>query len=191
MKASHLTLQRQGRRHAIPRSKAAGGTYFFTVNLADRSSSLLVEHVAELRQAVRTVKQRHPLDILAWVVLPEHMHAVWTLPPSEDDFSTRWMLIKSGFSRGIERRDPINASCMRKGERGIWQRRFWEHQIRDENDLARHIDYVHINPVKHGHAGMAINWPYSSIHRYIRNGLLASDWAADANLPDEAGERGA
>jgi putative transposase len=84
------------------RAKAAGGTYFFTVNLADRSSSLLVEHVTELRQAVRTVKQRHPFDILAWVVLPEHRHAVWMLPPDDDDFSTRWMLIKTGFSRSIQ-----------------------------------------------------------------------------------------
>ena len=166
------------------RSKASGGTYFFTVNLADRSSTLLVEHVAELRQAVRTVKQRHPFNILAWVVLPEHMHAVWALPFDDDDFSTRWMLIKMGFSRSIQRDESIAASRLRKGERGIWQRRFWEHQIRDENDLARHIDYVHINPVKHGHAGKASDWPYSSIHRYIRHGLLASDWAADANLPD-------
>ena len=173
------------------RAKTAGGTYFFTVNLADRSSSLLVEHVTELRQVVRTVKQRHPFDILAWVDLPEHMHAVWTLPPDDDDFSTRWMLIKTGFSRSIQRGESIAASRLRKGERGIWQRRFWEHQIRDENDLARHIDYVHINPVKHGHAAKASDWSYSSIHRYIRNGLLASDWAADANLPDKAGERGA
>jgi len=172
------------------RIKTAGGTYFFTVNLADRSSALLVEHVAELRQAVRTVKQGHSFDILAWVVLPEHMHAVWTLPPDDDDFSTRWMLIKTGFSRSIQSGESINASRLRKGERGIWQRRFWEHQIRDENDLARHIDYVHINPVKHGHAVKANDWPYSSIHRYIRSGLLAADLAADVDSPNATGERG-
>ncbi|NYE30151.1 putative transposase [Rhodanobacter sp. K2T2] len=172
------------------RAKAAGGTYFFTVNLADRSSSLLVEHVAELRQAVRTVKQRHPFEILAWVVLPEHTHAIWALPPNDEDFSTRWMLIKTGFSRSIQSGESINASRLRKGERGIWQRRFWEHQIRDENDLARHIDYVHINPVKHGHAVKANDWSYSSIHRYIRSGLLAADWAADVDSPNALGERG-
>ena len=172
------------------RIKTAGGTYFFTVNLADRSSALLVEHVAELRQAVRTVKQRHPFDILAWVVLPEHTHATWTLPPNDEDFSTRWMLIKTGFSRSIQSGESINASRLRKGERGIWQRRFWEHQIRDENDLARHIDYVHINPVKQGHAVKASDWPYSSIHRYIRSGVLAADWAADVDSPNATGERG-
>jgi putative transposase len=85
------------------RAKTAGGTYFFTVNLADRSSRLLVEHVDSLREMVRKVRLQHPFDILAWVVLPDHLHAVWTLPPSDGDFSTRWMLIKAGFSRSIER----------------------------------------------------------------------------------------
>jgi putative transposase len=171
------------------RLKAAGGTYFFTVNLANRSSSLLVEHVAELRQAVRTVKQRHPFDILAWAVLPEHMHAVWTLPPDDDEFSKRWRLIKAGFSRSVERNEAIGSSRLKKGERGIWQRRFWEHQIRDENDLARHIDYVHINPVKHGHVARASDWPFSSIHRYIREGLIGIDWACDQNADAISGER--
>jgi putative transposase len=91
------------------RIKTAGGTYFFTVNLADRSSSLLVEHIDKLQQAVRIVKQRHPFEILAWVVLPEHMHAIWTLPLGDDDFSTRWMLIKAGFSRTIQRGETLHA----------------------------------------------------------------------------------
>jgi putative transposase len=172
------------------RSKAAGGTYFFTVNLADRSSSLLVEHIDKLRQAVGIVKRRHPFDILAWVVLPDHMHAIWTLPPDDHDFSGRWMLIKSGFSRRIEAGESINASRLSKGERGIWQRRFWEHRIRDENDLNRHIDYVHINPVKHRHAAKASDWPFSSIHRYIRSGALTTDWAADVDSLNALGERG-
>jgi putative transposase len=172
------------------RSKTAGGTYFFTINLADRSSSLLVEHIDKFRQAVKVVKQRHPFDILAWVVLPDHTHAIWTLPPGDNDFSTRWMLIKAGFSRSIEAGEFINASRLSKGERGIWQRRFWEHQIRDENDLNRHIDYVHINPLKHGHARRASDWPYSSIHRYIRSGVVTIDWSADVDALKAAGGRG-
>jgi len=128
------------------RAHALGGTFFFTINLADRSSCLLVEHIDALRQTVRMVKQRHAFEIDAWVVLPDHMHAVWTLPPEDADFSTRWMLIETGFSRAIERSENVHRSRMSKGERGIWQRRFWEHQIRTEDDLANHVDYVHINP---------------------------------------------
>jgi putative transposase len=169
------------------RAHAPGGTFFFTVNLADRSSRLLVERIDALRDAVRVVKQRHPFEIAAWVVLPDHMHAVWTLPPDDADFSTRWMLIKAGFSRAIDRGESIRRSRVSKGERGIWQRRFWEHQIGNEVDLANHVDYVHINPVKHGHTACASDWPYSSIHRYIRQGHLSADWACD---PDELRSRG-
>ncbi|EIL99378.1 transposase [Rhodanobacter thiooxydans] len=171
------------------RAYATSGTYFFTVNLAGRSSHLLIERIDTLRQAVRAVKQSHPFEIVAWVVLPEHMHAVWTLPPDDADFSTRWLLIKANFSRTIERREAIRDSRLRKGERGIWQRRFWEHRIRDEDDLARHIDYVHINPVKHGHASRAADWPYSSIHRYIREGMVTADWACDPERIAGDGER--
>jgi putative transposase len=109
------------------------------------------------------------------------------LPPDDADFSTRWLLIKANFSRAIEHGEAIRGSRLRKGERGIWQRRFWEHQIRNESDLARHVDYVHINPVKHGHAAKAEEWPYSSIHRYIRKGILTTGWAFD---PDGVGTRG-
>jgi putative transposase len=172
------------------RANAAGGTYFFTVNLADRSSRLLVERIDVLRQAVRTVKHRHAFDITAWVVLPDHLHAVWTLPSGDTDFSTRWLLIKAGFSRAIAGGETICGSRRRKGERGIWQRRFWEHQIRDEDDLARHVDYVHINPVKHGHVARAGDWPYSSIHRYVREGMISADWACDPGGVEIGGERG-
>jgi putative transposase len=171
------------------RADVAGGTYFFTVNLADRSSRLLVEHIDDLRAAVKAVKQRHPFEIVAWVVLPEHMHAIWTLPEDDRDFSGRWNLIKSGFSRAIARGEAVQASRAGKRERGIWQRRFWEHWIRDEIDLQRHIDYVHINPVKHGHAQRASDWPHSSIHRHIRAGWLAADWACDADDTGIGGER--
>ncbi|RDD80085.1 REP-associated tyrosine transposase [Dyella tabacisoli] len=159
------------------RTLVAGGTYFFTVNLQDRSRDLLIQRIDTLRNAVRLVKRRHPFHIVAWVVLPDHIHAIWTLPSGDADYSTRWSLIKANFSRAVAHNEPVCASRQLKGERGIWQRRFWEHQIRDENDLARHVDYVHINPVKHGYTERAGDWPFSSIHRYIRDGLLAADWA--------------
>lgn len=171
------------RRALIP-----GGTYFFTVNLADRTSRLLVQRVDTLRNVVRDVRQRHPFEIVAWVVLPDHIHAIWKLPAGDADFPTRWALIKAGFSRCIAPVEKISPSRATKGERGIWQRRFWEHLIRDENDLGRHVDYIHINPVKHGHAAKASDWPWSSIHRYIRDGALAVDWAADPDLSRSIGE---
>ncbi len=133
------------RRNFIP-----GGCFFFTVNLADRRLRLLTEHVEALRSAFRETRQRHPFATDAVVVLPDHLHAVWTLPEGDRDFATRWRLIKSKFSRNIAVGESISASRAAKRERGIWQRRYWEHTIRDEDDLARHVDYVHINPVKHG-----------------------------------------
>ena len=171
------------------RADVAGGTYFFTVNLADRSSRLLVEHIDELRDAVKVVKQRHPFDIDAWVVLPEHMHAIWTLPAGDRDFSGRWALIKSGFSRAIAHNETISASRTGRRERGIWQRRYWEHWIRDEIDLQRHVDYVHINPVKHGHVERAADWPHSSIRQYIERGWLNEDWSCEPDAIGSVGER--
>jgi putative transposase len=168
----------------------AGGTYFFTVNLQSRSSHLLTQQIEALRHAVLSVKQRHPFHIDAWVVLPDHLHALWTLPPGDVDYSTRWALIKANFSRLIAHGEPVAASRLRKGERGIWQRRFWEHRIRDDDDFARHVDYIHINPVKHGYTLRANDWPYSSIHRYIRDGMLGVDWACAPGLEISGGERG-
>lgn len=166
-----------------------GGTYFFTVNLAERSRTLLVDHIEDLHNIVRKVKQAHPFNILAWVVLPDHLHAIWELPENDADFSTRWMLIKAGFSRGIPQGEWVSAARQRKGERGLWQRRFWEHLIANENDLQRHMDYVHINPVKHGHVARASEWAYSSIHRYIRLGWMQQDWAAGTEDEFSVGER--
>ena len=146
------------------RAKTAGGSYFFTVNLADRNRTLLIDHVDILRGVIRHVKAKHPFHIDAMVVLPDHLHSLWTLPVGDHDYPTRWMLIKAGFSRRMAATERRNLSRKTKGERGIWQRRYWEHQIRDENDFARHVDYIHYNPVKHGHVTDAIDWPYSSIH---------------------------
>ena len=158
------------------RADVPGATYFFTVNLADRSRTLLVDHVDILRTAIRAVKKRHPFHIDAMVVLPEHLHAIWTLPAGDRDFSTRWLLIKAAFSRRLPLRELRNNSRLAKAERGIWQRRFWEHLIRDERDYATHVAYIHYNPVRHGHAQQAAQWPYSSIHRFIAAGIVAPDW---------------
>jgi len=172
------------------RAQHRGGCYFFTLNLANRQSRLLIDQIDLLRTVVCNVRQRHPFNIDAMVVLPEHLHAVWTLPEGDGDYAMRWMLIKSNFSRGVPNGEVISASRKRKEERGIWQRRYWEHLIRDENDYARHLDYIHYNPVKHGHADRAVDWPYSSIHRYIRQGDLTADWACDSEHSTELlGER--
>ena len=159
------------------RYKIKGGCYFFTVNLANRRQQLLTENIDLLRQAFRKVKRKHPFTIDAIVILPEHLHCVWTLPEHDMDFSLRWRQIKSEFSRQFESSEPLSISRMSKQERGIWQRRFWEHHLRDETDFNRHIDYIHFNPVKHGHVDAVKDWPYSSFHRYVKRGILPMDWA--------------
>lgn len=172
------------------RNFIAGGSFFFTVNLAERRLQLLTEHIEELRAAFRTVRQRHSFAIDAMVVLPDHLHAVWTLPEGDADFATRWRLIKSTFSRGLPAGERISSSRVTRGERGIWQRRYWEHTIRDENDFARHVDYIHINPVKHGLVTRVQDWPFSSFHRMVKLGVYPEDWAGDAVVDDSKfGER--
>ncbi|WP_049629328.1 transposase [Cellvibrio sp. pealriver] len=143
-----------------------GGHYFFTLALPDRKSDLLVKEIDCLRAAVKTVKQNHPFEINAMVVMPDHLHCLWTLPRNDYDYSTRWALIKANFSRRIAKDELIKTTRLKKGERGIWQRRFWEHTIRDERDFYNHIEYIHYNPVKHGYVGNAQDWPYSSIHQF-------------------------
>jgi putative transposase len=159
------------------RNRVPGGTYFFTVNLLERRSHLLVEHIDALHEAVRQVRTRQPFHIDAWVVLPDHMHCVWTLPPGDVDYSGRWKAIKIRFAKAIPRTERLSAVRMRKRERerGIWQRRFWEHTIRDEHDYAAHMDYVHINPFKHGLVHQVRDWPYSSFHRLVEAGIYPSD----------------
>ncbi len=132
------------------RNRVEGGSYFFTVNLSDRGSDLLVAAIGALRSAVRAARARHPFNIDAWVVLPDHMHCLWTLPPGDDDFPVRWQTIKAMFSRSVAKTEDRRASLVRKRESGIWQRRYWERTIRDDADYAAHMDYIHFNPVKHG-----------------------------------------
>lgn len=161
------------------RSNTKGGTYFFTVNLADRSQTLLVDNYHLLKEAIKTVKQRHPFHIDAMVILPDHLHTIWTLPADDSDFSNRWRLIKSGFSRKLPKNERRSKSRQSKAERGIWQRRFWEHQIRDQQDYNQHIDYIHYNPVKHGYVLKPSGWPQSSIHKFIRKEIINNDWGVN------------
>ena len=161
------------------RNFADGGTYFFTVNLEDRRLKLLTDHVDQLRGAFRYTRTRHPFEIDAIVVLPEHLHAIWTLPESDGDYATRWRLIKSTFSRALPAGEIVSRSRAERGERGIWQRRYWEHTVRDEADFARHVDYIHFNPVKHGHVTQVKDWRHSSFHRMVRLGIYPEDWGGD------------
>jgi len=160
------------------RNFVGGGTYFFTVTLADRRSNALVEHIDALRAAVRSTRAAHPFSIDAVVILPDHFHIVMTLPIDDADFSNRLSLIKRRFTTAVVR---AGAPVARhgNGEYALWQRRFWEHTIRDERDFERHVDYIHFNPVKHGLVARVRNWPHSSFHQYVRRGVLPEDWAGD------------
>ncbi len=172
------------------RNFVAGGSYFFTVNLAERRLRFLTENIGVLRQAFRYVRRRHPFSIEAIVILPDHLHTIWTLPEGDADFPVRWQLIKAAFSRSLPGGERISASRAAKGERGIWQRRYWEHTLRDERDFARHMDYIHFNPVKHGYVPRVADWPYSSFHRMVRLGIYPEDWAGDTKEDGaEFGER--
>lgn len=171
------------------RADVASGTYFFTVNLANREGDLLTRHIDVLREVMNKVKQAHPFVIEAMVVLPEHLHAIWRLPNDDVDFPMRWSLIKAGFSRRMDKTETIRTSRLAKRERGIWQRRYWEHCIRDEKDFERHVDYIHYNPVKHGYVSRAIDWPYSTFHKYVETGLLLSDWGHNIVKVEAGGER--
>jgi putative transposase len=172
------------------RNFIAGGSFFFTVTLAERRLRLLTEHVDELRAAFRETRRRHPFTIEAMVVLPDFLHAIWTLPEGDANFATRWRLIKSAFSRSLATGEPISDSRAARSERGIWQRRYWEHTIRDENDFERHVDYIHINPLKHRLVSRVRDWPYSSFHRMVKLGIYREDWAGDiTNDSGNFGER--
>ena len=158
------------------RNYVKGGTYFFTVNLLDRNKSLLVEHIDLLRESIRFVKFQRPFYIDAWVVLPDHLHAVLTLPDDDVDYSSRWREIKKRFSKSLPKTEFLTQTRKRKNERGIWQRRFWEHTIRDDNDYWHHVNYVHFNPLKHGLVSQVADWPYSSFHRAVKQGIYTNNW---------------
>jgi len=170
------------------RNRVPGGTYFFTVNLLDRRSRLLTGRIDALREAVRQVRAVSPFHIDGYVVLPEHMHWMWTLPEGDLNFSARWRDIKKGFLKRIPAGEFCSVARERRGERGIWQRRFWEHTIRDDADYAAHLDYIHFNPVKHGLVTRAAEWELSSFRHCVARGLYPVDWGGGDNEAIDCGE---
>ena len=171
------------------RTDIKGACYFFTINLADRKSNLLIDKVFELREVINRVKKKHPFKLDALVIMPEHFHMIITLPENDNDYSKRIMLIKSGFSRTLPKSERLNPSRIKKRERGIWQRRYWELFIRDEKDYQTHVDYIHYNPVKHGYVPKASDWKYSTIHKYIELGIYDENWGAGIqNTSNKYGE---
>jgi putative transposase len=164
------------------RAKAKGALYFFTVVTFRREKILTrEENVPLLRGAMRHVMHTHSFGIEAFVLLPDHLHCIWSLPAGDADFSLRWRLIKSEFTRQCKDRSihvPLG-SRQRKQEQAVWQRRFWEHRIRDAEDFARHVEYIHYNPVRHAYAAAPVDWPFSSFHKFVRQGKYAPTWGAD------------
>lgn len=166
------------------RNRISGGTFFFTVTLRDRRSAALVENINALRQAFRITLSQRPFKIDAIVVLPDHLHTIWTLPHGDDDYPGRWRSIKGRFTHTLAATGvPLRRNA--KGDYNLWQRRYWEHTIRNEADLSRHVDYIHFNPVKHGWAERVQDWPHSSFHRFVRAGLYPADWAGGGLEYDE------
>ncbi len=157
--------------------------WFFTVNLEERKNNqLLIDKIDELRNVFRYVKQRKPFHIDAIVIMPDHLHCIWTLPPDDGDFSVRWNMLKGRFSRSIDHGERISKSRQKRRERGIWQRRLWAHLIEDQDDYNRHVDYIHWNPVKHGHVKNVIDWQYSSFHRFVKQGVYEENWGKSEAL---------
>ena len=161
------------------RNRVAGGTYFFTVNLLDRKKTLLVDHVNELRHAIYKTRKHKPFHIDGWVILPEHMHCIWTLPEGDDDYSGRWRAIKKVFSKSLPKTEYRSKIKEKRNERGIWQHRFWEHTIRDELDYQTHMDYLHFNPVKHGLVKNVHEWEYSTFHHLVKKGTYPANWSGE------------
>lgn len=170
------------------RNRVAGGTYFFTAATAGRTNGPLIEHIADLRESFRIVRTQHPFVIEAIVILPDHLHAIWTLPQGDADYATRWKKIKAEFSKRLPMGAQRSTSQIAKGERGIWQRRYWEHTVRDDEDFWTHCDYIHFNPVKHGHARFAHEWPHSTFRKYVDQGIYPLNWGGGVEIDHDFGE---
>lgn len=169
------------------RAMVTGGTYFFTVVTYRRQLFLCDAHVRDaLRKGIRSTRKTHPFAIDAWVLLPDHLHCIWTLPADDANFSVRWAMIKRAVTKQcggrLHREKWMTPSKIKRQESTIWQRRFWEHVIRNEKDMTKHIDYIHYNPVKHGLVKTPGDWEYSSFHRYLRRGKYPVDWAAGKTI---------
>ncbi len=169
------------------RTNQAGGTYFFTVVTYQRREILCNGNVLQaLRDGIDKTRTKYPFTIDAWVILPDHIHAIWTLPPDDADFANRWRLIKWYVTLAcgeiLHQPDLMTASKSKHRESTLWQRRYWEHLIRGDADYAKHMDYVHFNPVKHGLVSRVVDWPYSSFHRYVKQNVYAPDWGLSVQI---------
>ncbi len=162
------------------RAYATGACWFFTVNLQNRHQTLLFDEIDLLKTCIRTVMQQRPFTINAWVVLPEHMHCIWTLPEGDADYAGRWRAIKKAFSRALPPTEFRTAGQIRRRQRGVWQRKYWEHRIRDEADYWRYFDYIHVNPFKHGWVNQVRDWPHSTFHRYVKAGYYSIEWCGES-----------
>ncbi len=172
------------------RANISGGSFFFTL-VTEKRRALFGdrENVDVLREAFRNVKAKRPFVIDAIVIMPDHLHCIWTLPPGDGDFSVRWRLIKTWFTKHCraELRAPQGYSRHQKNEQSLWQRRFWEHTLRDETDFARHVEYIHYNPVKHGYVDTPGEWPYSSFQRYVAAGTFPANWGSGGVIFEDVG----
>jgi putative transposase len=171
--------------NSLPKGTNCWGTYLFTVVTFMRRPILCnTDSIEKIKTAFTQVMKKHPFNVDAMVLLPDHLHCLWTLPDNDQDFSTRWRLIKSQFTRACDGKSKLIPSRSRssKKEQAVWQRRFWEHLIRNEDDYVRHLEYIHYNPVKHGFVDAPAEWPHSTFHRYVRNGLYSNDWGAGKKI---------
>jgi len=169
------------------RSFSPGGTFFFTVVTYQRRKIFVeLANIELLVDVTDEIRQRHPFKIIAQVILPDHLHTIWELPREDTDYPTRWRLIKSLFTRRMEKHPhaDLPPSRLLKGEQAVWQRRYWEHQIRDDEDLERHIEYIHFNPVHHGLVKLPVEWPSSSFQQYVKDGIYDVDWASVKQFGD-------
>ena len=170
------------------RSQVAGATYFFTLTLAQRNTRLLTDNIDLLRSSYQRANSLHPFTTIAICIMPDHIHAIWQMPIDDGNYALRWRMIKSQFSRNFGVNEQRSCSKIKHREKGIWQRRYWEHQIRDEVDLKRHVDYIHYNPVKHGLVDSVKDWPYSTFHRYAKQGVVAENWGSNVEEKGLFGE---
>ena len=159
-------------------NRVPGGTFFFTVRLLDRDSTLLTDHFSAFGEAMRQARSRKPFHVDAWVVLPDHAHAIWTLPPGDHDCATRWRAVKIAFSKALNKACPRGAAGPRPklsstGDGGIWKRHYRDYRIGDDAEYEALIDYVHSDPIRHGHCQHPSEWPWSSLHRFLAAGFAA------------------
>lgn len=173
------------------RQRTPEGTYFFTVVTYHRQPILCqVEAMRCLLSSIGTVRRRLPFEMEAWVILPDHLHCIWSLPEGDADYSRRWALIKLQFTKAMGSSLSLrerSASRIKRHEGAIWQRRFWEHQIRDAGDFEAHVHYIHFNAVRHGLVRKPVDWPHSSFQRFVKKGVYRSDWGGLDDWPVDVG----